>query len=87
MCRLCGFLGGAAKVKHHLCSTRGHSAWAIKQSEMAATCAWLGDSQAKLRCESRLTAASAGSGSLSRDMRASSLLRPAVDCLIEFRKL
>ena len=41
----------------------GHPAWAIKQFEMAATCAGLGDSQVKPSCESRLAAASAGPGS------------------------
>ena len=39
-----------------------HLAWAIKQSEMAVTCAGLGDSQVKPSCESRLAAASARPG-------------------------
>ena len=51
-----------AKVSPHLCFTCGHPVWVIKQSEMAATCAGLGDSQTKPRCECRLAAASAGPG-------------------------
>ena len=50
------------KVTPLLCFPRGHPAWAIKQSEMVATRAGLGDSQAKPSCESRLAAASALSG-------------------------
>ena len=49
-------------VSSHLCYAQGHPAWSIKQSEMAATCAGLGDSQVKPTCESRLTTASAGPG-------------------------
>ena len=48
-----------AKVSPDLCFTQGHPSWAINQSEMAATCAGLGDSQAKPNSESRLAAASA----------------------------
>ena len=51
-----------AKVSPHLCSAQGYPALAIKQSEMAAICAGLGDSQAKPSCESRLAAASVGPG-------------------------
>ena len=52
------------KVSPHLCFAQGHSAWGIKQSEKAATCAGLGDSQAKPSCESRLDAASARLGAI-----------------------
>ena len=48
-----------AKVSPHLYSAQGHPAQAIKQSEMSATCAGLGTSQAKPNCESTLAAASA----------------------------
>ena len=51
-----------AKASPNLCSAQGYPARAIKQSEMAATCAWLGDSQAKPSCESRLAAANGGRG-------------------------
>ena len=51
-----------AKVSPHLCFAWGHLASAIKQSEMAASCAGLEDSQAKPSCESRLVAPSARSG-------------------------
>ena len=51
-----------AKVRPHLCFAWGHFAWAIKWSEVAATCAVLGGSQAKLSCESRLAVASARPG-------------------------
>ena len=54
------------KVSHNLCSAWGHPARAIKPSEMAATCAGLGDSQVKPSCESRLVAASDGLGPLSK---------------------
>ena len=37
-------------------------AWAIKQSEMAATCAGFGDSQGMPSCESRLAVSRAGPG-------------------------
>ena len=60
--RVWGLLGGAAQLSPLLCSAWGHPAWAIKQSEMAATCPGLGDSQAKPSCESRLAAASARPG-------------------------
>ena len=83
VCRLSSFLDGAGQGQPHLCSTWGHCAWAIKQSEMAATCAELGDSQAKPNCESSLAAASARIGPLSLG----GSLRPAVACLIGFRKL
>ena len=48
-----------AKVSPHLCFAWGHPALAIKQSEKAATCAELGDSQVKPSCDSNLAAASA----------------------------
>ena len=48
-------------VSPHLCFARG-TLPELKQSEMAATFAGLGDSQAKPHCESRLAAASARSG-------------------------
>ena len=47
------------EVRPHLSFAQGHPAWAVKQSEMAATCARLRDSQEKPSCESRLVAASA----------------------------
>ena len=43
-----------AKVSPNLCSAPGHPTSAIKQSEMAATCAGLGDFQVKLGSESKL---------------------------------
>ena len=45
------------KVSPYLCFARGSRA--IKQSEMAATCAGLGDSEVKPSGESRLAAAHA----------------------------
>ena len=51
-----------AKVSPHLCFAQIHPARAVEQSEMAANCAGLGDSQAKITCESRLAAAIAGPG-------------------------
>ena len=61
--RLWGVLGGfLGNVSPHLCCAWGQPAWAIKQSEMAATCVGLGDFQAKPSCESRLAAASARPG-------------------------
>ena len=51
-----------AKVNPHLCSAQGPPCTAIKQSEMAATCAGLGDSQGMPKCESRQAAASARPG-------------------------
>ena len=50
------------KASCHLRFALGHPAGAIKQSEMAAACAELGDSQGKPSCESRLAAASPGPG-------------------------
>ena len=38
-----------AKVSPHLCFAQDHSAWAIKQSEMAATCTGLGDFPGKVK--------------------------------------
>ena len=58
-----GFPGGAGQGLSPPVFCWGHSAWGIKQPEMAATCARLGDSQAKPSCESRLTVASAGTES------------------------
>ena len=51
-----------AKVSPYLYFARCHLVCAIKQSEMAASCVGLGDSQAKPSSESRLTAAGAGLG-------------------------
>ena len=51
-----------AKISPHMCSALGHPAGAIKQSEMAASCAVLRDSQVRPCCESRLVAASARPG-------------------------
>ena len=51
-----------AKGSPNLCSVQGHPARDVKQSEMPATCAGLGDYQMKPSCESRLSAASAGPG-------------------------
>ena len=56
VCRLWDFLGGAGQ---------GQSPPVFclrQQSEMAAPCAGLGDSQRKTNCESSLAAASAGPG-------------------------
>ena len=50
------------KISPHLCFVWGHCAIAIKQSEMAATCAGFGDSQAKPSGKFSLAAASAGPG-------------------------
>ena len=50
------------KFSPDLCFAQGNPAGAIKQSEMAATCAGLGDTQAKPSCESRLAAASVEPG-------------------------
>ena len=48
-----------AKVTSHLCSAQRHPSWAIEQSEMAVTCAGLGDySQVKPSCKARLDASS-----------------------------
>ena len=44
------------------CVLPGASFLSLKQSEVAATCSGLGDSQAKPSCETKLAAASAGSG-------------------------
>ena len=52
-----------AKLSPQLCFAWGHPASGIKQSEMAATCAGLGDSQAKTNYESKLVAARARPGS------------------------
>ena len=54
---------------------------------MAATCVGLGDSQVKPDCESRLAAASAVPGTLSKRMGVGDSLRPAVACFKGFRKL
>ena len=51
-----------AKVSPYLCFAQDHPSRAMKQSEMTATCAGLGNSLAKPSCESRLAAASAGPG-------------------------
>ena len=53
-----GFPGGTGQGQFQLCFAHICPTWAIKQSEMAATCAGLRDSQAKPSCESRLAAAS-----------------------------
>ena len=50
------------KVSPNLFSAWSHPARAIKQSEMAAICAGLGETQMKHGCESRLAAAHAGTG-------------------------
>ena len=50
-----------AKVSSHLCFARG-TLPELKQSEMAATFAGLGDSQVKPSGESRLAVASTGPG-------------------------
>ena len=52
------------KASCHLRFALGHPAGAIKESEMAATCAGLVDSPVKPSCESRLVAASVGSGAI-----------------------
>ena len=55
---------------------------------MAATCAWLGDSQAKQNCESKLAAASARPGApLQKVWGIRGSLRLAVACLIGFREM
>ena len=74
-------------VRPLLCSALGHPALGIKQSEMIATSAGLGDSQVKPSYESRLAAASARPGSLSKRYEGRGSLRPAVACLVGFRKL
>ena len=51
------FLCGAGQGQPPPVFCLGHSAWAVKQSEMAANCAGLGDSQAKPNCDSNLAAA------------------------------
>ena len=56
------FPGGAGQVQPHMYSAQGHPAWPIEQSEMAATCVGLGDSQAKPSFESWLAAAIAVPG-------------------------
>ena len=60
--RLWGFPSGADQDQSHLCFAWGHPERAIKQSEIAVTCAGLGDLQAKPSHESRL----AGLGLLSK---------------------
>ena len=64
--RLWGFLGSTDQVQPPpvFCP-----ACAIDQSEMVATCAGLGDSQAKPNCESRLAAASAMHGATLQEVR------------------
>ena len=42
--RLWGFPGGSGQGILYLCFAWGHPSWAMKQSEMAATYAGLGDS-------------------------------------------
>ena len=51
-----------SNVSPQLCFVWGHLAWAIRQSEMTATCAGPGDSQAKPQYEYRLVAVHAGLG-------------------------
>ena len=62
VCWLWGFPGGADQCQPPPEFAQGHPTGAIKQSEMAATCAGLGDSQVKPSCESRLAAARARPG-------------------------
>ena len=57
-----GFPGGAGQDQHRPVFFLGPPCLNLKHSEMAATCARLGDSQVKPSCESRLTDASAGPG-------------------------
>ena len=54
-----GFPGWCRPTLTPACVFLGHLDWVIKQSEMVATCAGLGDSWEKLRYKSRLVAASA----------------------------
>ena len=56
------FPGGTDRGQPPLCFAQDQPASTVNQSEMAATCAGLGDSQVKPSCESRLVAASAGPG-------------------------
>ena len=58
------FLGGAGHSQAPPVFCLGPPCLAIEQSEMAATCARLGDSQVKPSCESRLAAASAKPGAI-----------------------
>ena len=62
VCRLWGFPGNVDQGQPPPMFCPGNPASAIKQCEMSATCAGLGDSQAKLSCESKLAAASARPG-------------------------
>ena len=75
-----------AKVSPHLCFAWDYPVCAIKQSEMAATCDGLGDSQVKPSCESRLAAARCRAGATELTGLGSSL-RPAIAYLKGFRKL
>ena len=59
---LWGFLGDADQGQPPAVFCPGTPAWPIKQSEMAATCSGLGDSQAKPSYESRLAAINVGPG-------------------------
>ena len=61
---LWSFLGGAGQGQSPLCFAQGYPAWAIKQSEIVATCAGFRDSQVKPTCESRLAAAGGRSGTI-----------------------
>ena len=54
-----GFPGGAGQGKSLPVVFPGPHCWAIKQSEVAATCAGLGDSQMRPSCECDLAAARA----------------------------
>ena len=52
-----------------MCFAQGNLTSAIKQSEMAITCAGLGDFQGKTSCESRLAAASAMSEATEQEVQ------------------
>ena len=77
-----GFPGAQAKVSPHLCFAWGHPTRAIKQSETAATCGGLRDSQVKPSCESRLSAACARPGVTEQEGQGLGLIEASC-CLFE----
>ena len=86
--RLRAFPGGASLGQPPPFYAQGHSAWAIKQSKMAATHAGLGVSQVKLSCAPKLAVAKCWIwGHLARGEGVGGSLRPAVTCLGGFSKL
>ena len=87
--RFWDFLGDAAPRSAPTCVPPVATLYKLQSNlQIAATCAGPGDSQAKLNGECRLAAASPGLGPLNKTgTRPRDLLRPAVACLREFRKL